>query len=541
MIAIIGLDGGTFRLLESFMNGGITPFLAGMRERGAWGVLHSTLPPHTAPAWATFMTGKNPGRHGIYAFRPLDERVYQGEFRRVVNSRSIPRPSLWELLGRAGKRVGLINVPLTYPPFPVNGFLITGMLTPLGSDRFTYPPALALSLTDYAIDIAPAREYGAAETLDPGFEGPELVRELRSLLRKRTAVALRLLREYAPDFFMLVFTETDRIQHYLWSCVENESHPLRPLLEDFYRELDACLEEVFEAAGREAVRIIMSDHGFGPSPSRSVYINVWLRERGLLRLKGGPSGLSNPRRWLTQLGVDRDRAFAVLRRFFPSRQLTLLFRNWGKRLGAYPIDWERSQAVFIPVFGYVGGIKILLPASSPAYESLRRQIIEGLWEIKDPQTGREVMAQVWPREEVYKGPRLSEAPDVLFALRPDYRCEMSLLVHSVVSARPASKSFWSGTHRGDGILLIEGPGIKRGALPPCHLEDLAPTLLYLMNVPIPADMDGRVIGEALEEGVLSRNPPRYAPPLPGGWAKAEWEEREKEAVLKRLRDLGYLE
>ena len=153
-VLVVGLDGGTLDVIRPLAEGGLLPNVASMLRQGAWGTLRSTTPPHSAPAWASFATGANPGRHGVFHFRAIDRSFYEGsDYTRIVDARSIALPTLWERVSQAGKRVGVLNVPLTYPAQSVNGFLVAGMPAPPNPTAFTYPAELAASLPGYEIDV----------------------------------------------------------------------------------------------------------------------------------------------------------------------------------------------------------------------------------------------------------------------------------------------------------------------------------------------------------------------------------------------------
>jgi len=137
-VLVIGLDGATFDLIKPFAAQGQLPHLKKLMDAGAWSELSSTIPPVTASAWTSFMTGKNPGAHGLFDF--MQRR--KGSYDLVpVSSGERDGKTLWEVAGDAGRKVIVMGVPVTYPPTPVNGLLVTGMLTPRGAKNSTIWPA----------------------------------------------------------------------------------------------------------------------------------------------------------------------------------------------------------------------------------------------------------------------------------------------------------------------------------------------------------------------------------------------------------------
>lgn len=550
-VLIIGLDGATLRVLLPLSAAGLLPNLTRLMERGSWGELHSTVPPHSAPAWSTFATGVNPGKHGVYHFRPIDRGFYDGGFDRVVNARSIAQPSLWARASKAGKRVGVINVPLTYPPEPVNGFIVSGMLTPSSAPVFTFPEELSSELGTYIIDADAGEGGGALEQAN--LQTEEGVRwladSLDAQLAARTEAALRLFSRYQPDLAVVVFTETDRLHHFFWPCLdeaENVPPRLEPFSEwarSFYTRLDESIGQLVAWAGPSAISVLLSDHGFGPYPARQFYVNAWLRDTGLLRVSA-TSVRSAPSRALSRLGLSQARLHRWLSLLLPQHLIRRLRSTWGEHV-RQPIDWERTQAYYMPLFEFVGGIVINEPPDQPGYDVLREQVLTALRELRDPETGAPVVAAAYRREEIYSGPYTHRAPDVILILDTDYVGDRSLLTQSHFGAMAGAGRQWTGTHRFDGVLLAGGPGIRPGRRDArVAMEDVAPTVMHLLGLPVPGEMDGRVVEEMLTPAHLTAHPIDFATGdvERAGRDSTVWEERgEQEQVLERLRSLGYLE
>ena len=562
-VLVVGIDGGTFTILEPLIESGRLPTLGSMVREGARGVLKSTIPPQSAPAWTSLATGKNPGKHGVFQFSRIDRSVYQSGFRRVVNANSIVGSTLWELLSDAGKSVGVMNVPMTYPARAVNGYMITGMLTPRDSTSFTYPPELADELQDYHIDLAVGNDvYGRMAGRDLGTTQARknLVDELKVSLHARADTAVRLMRERPSDFFMIVFTETDRLQHYLWDCLDpktdfyrsREAGFLREEAERLLVELDAEIGRLFRQAGDGAVKMVVSDHGFRSYPDKTVYMNLWLAEQGLLKMHAAGSAGGKLRYWLKKLRISRETIFFVANRLIPSA----LMRNIAAGIhgGQYPIDWEKSTAVYVPILNCVGGIELLLgedvdlgdPATRREYEACREDIMQRLVALRDPATGEPIAASVFRREEVYAGPRSGDAPDIIIAFDPDYRGERSLLASSVVSHTRIQDSHWTGAHAMEGILMLSGCNVMRTNLETRDICDIAPTVLHLLGVAVPSDMDGGVITSALDARFLAKHPVRVcevttpAEDRPETADSAWASEEEMAEIQDHLRGLGYL-
>jgi len=552
-VLVIGLDGATFDVLRPLITAGTLPKLGRMMREGTWGELRSTIPPHSAPAWSSFATGANPGRHGVYHFRSIDRHFYEGKnFSRVVNAHSIALPTMWARASRAGKRVGVINVPLTYPPEPVNGFLVSGMLTPHTAAIFTFPPELSASLHDYVIDAGAGADDGLLEQKNlQSSEGVGwLAHVLEHQLEVRTSTAVRLFDQYQPDLAVVVFTETDRLNHFFWPCLDERLNPpphLRPYTEwakQFYAHLDESIGRLVTAMGEETICIIMSDHGFGPYPTRQFYVNAWLRDQGLLKVRS-TSARSIPSRCLSWLGLSQATLHRLLSNILPRHQVRRMRAAWGQWM-RQPIDWEHTQAYFMPLFDFVGGIVINLPTTSSMYEEVRSALIRNLREVIDPDVGSHIVMEVYRREEIYEGPFVNRAPDLIFVLKPSHVGDRSLLTKSYFGAMAAAGRQWTGTHRFEGILLMKGPPVQPGGkVAFAQIQDLAPTILYLLGLPVPEVMDGRVLEETLSSEYLASHPIYYSqgedmPSVDRG--RTEWEQPADEAqVTERLWALGYLE
>ncbi|MCA9979030.1 MAG: alkaline phosphatase family protein, partial [Anaerolineales bacterium] len=283
-VLAIGLDGGTYDLLLPLVEQGIMPHMAKFLQQGSWGRLESTIPPFTGTAWSTFATGLNPGQHGILSFQKHDRFNYYEQIVDFVDANQLHNP-FWHTLGEAGKRVVIVNVPVTYPPRPVNGMMITGMMTPKNASQFTYPRELAEQLGEYQIDVdfihdeAGFRIYGL-----PPKE--VMLSEIHHVTKTRTQACLRLLQTETWDFFTVVYTGTDRLSHFFWDDLvkllaqptEHGRSPLQDGLITYFRDLDEGIGKLIAAAGPDAHILFMSDHGFGPSPTKRFYINVWLEQ-----------------------------------------------------------------------------------------------------------------------------------------------------------------------------------------------------------------------------------------------------------------------
>jgi predicted AlkP superfamily phosphohydrolase/phosphomutase len=554
-LLIIGLDGGTYDLLQPLIAQGEMPHLAGFLQAGSWGRLASTVPPFTAAAWSSFATGHNPGMHGILSFQRADRYHHYERNKGFNDARQLKRP-IWQYLSDNGRRVAVVNVPLSYPPQPVNGIMITGMMTPPGQP-FTFPRALADKLGDYHIDVDFIRAKGEfAQYAFP--EKTVMLDEIEASTRSRTAVCRQLLAREKWDLFMVVYTGTDRINHFFWDELQHlrdpqangTPDPLLPRLREYFRALDRDIGALMAQVGPQAHLLLMSDHGFGKSPTRRFAVNIWLEKLGLLNPRQGENWFSLGY-WRMKVGRNPWLKKAA-RRLLSQRMQDQLSRQADDAAGGSLIDWERTSAYSVPIYFSVCGIGINradeqaqgLVASGAAYEALRDRIIAAAQQVRDPENGRRIVLEAQRREELFHGPHVPEFPDIILILDPDYVGGKSVAGKQLVEPEVP---FRSGEHRADGIFAAFGPHIRPTAdLPGLQLTDVTATAYYLLGVPVPDDLDGRVLAEIIDPARWAQAPPQYATvPLSAattaGDAAASYSDDQEAAVEERLRSLGYLE
>jgi predicted AlkP superfamily phosphohydrolase/phosphomutase len=553
-VLIIGLDGGTFDFLDPLIERGVMPRLGRIREEGCSGVLESSIPPFTIAAWPSFYTGLNPGKHGVISFHQRQiGGIHPERTGELVNGTHVRGERLWEALGAAGKKVGVINVPMTYPPTPINGFLISGMLTPPEASVYTYPAELANELSDYQIELSGLHHKDAFFRSTDLERSKETVEAIQRMAKQRTVTSLRLMREREWDFFMVVFTGTDRLCHLFWDYLGETDNgkkldpEIQAALMTCYEQLDQHIGALIDQAGDQTTVLMMSDHGFGPGPKRIVFVNRWLEDFGLLQ-RNPTSGQRRSLKRLFELLRNSRAVRRGLRRLLPASGREKIRRATRENVAA-TIDWGRTRASFSLVYFNVVGIEINLIGARPdgivspdgEYEALRQQIMEAASDLVDPATGDRIVKQVYRREDIYCGPLTEAMPDIMIVFNPLYGASPSLLGQKIV--QPVPPLGRKGDHRFNGIFFAWGPNIRTGRLSrPAQITDVMPTTLYLMEQPLPDNLDGQVIEEALAPDFLETHPITYRPATTPAEATGEaWQEGGLAAVTERLRDLGYLE
>lgn len=488
---MLGLDGGTFQLLDPLMAAGELPFLRSLVQRGVSAPLISVYPSKTIPAWYSFATGLDPGALGIFGF--TEPNGGPGKSRLVQGYR--PAEALWDRLSRQGHRVGVLNFPVR-SGHPLNGYLIPGMF---GENPSTYPADVRSRLEEglgepLVAELPPYRESERHAWLTLATQG----------VLQRAKAAEFLQDVYRPDFLFVLFRETDRIEHQHWVECAGGATRMPPDLLAFWRAVDAAcarIDRAFRAQGEPAVTLVISDHGHGPA-SAEFFTNRWLLEEGFLRLRPGAEPWR--RRILSRLLLASER-FGPARRVVGAVADRLRSgegdRHVDRWIGGDPtfeamsakIDWQRTEAYSFPV---PEGI-YLNPYRSDRTPAQHRALLAEIRRRLEayPHAHIEVLE---PRE-IYREVRSPGAPGLLLRvngmetdLRMDFSYPTTLLAH-----RPGF-FYGSGVHRMDGILIGAGNGSSHGAkVGPFSLLDVAPTVLEGMGLAPPASMVGHSFGSWL--------------------------------------------
>ena len=553
-VLVVGLDGATFQLLEPWLESGELPCLSRLYREGVRGTLESVTPPLSPEAWSTFMTGKHPGLHGVMNFLSFRPGSYDIQF---TNGSLIRGKTIWRLLSDAGKRVGVMGVPMTYPPEPVNGYLVSGVETPGVGSRYTHPESLAQELRDALGGYDLHGDF--LDTTDPS----EYLSRLLNMVGNQARAACYLLKRYPADLSVVVIGATDRVQHGFWRYMDR-GHPwhdagtpaqLADAIKTVYRRVDEALAEIIEQVPEPRNMVIMSDHGCGPCHTL-VDLNRWLTQRGYLVLaRRRGMGLSTVRELCSRAAARCPRWLKDLLK----ARLPGLRTQVASLMLLSQVDWAQSQAFAICTqYGYIyvnRRDRFPLGVVEPGAEAdqVCERLAAELGELREPETGEPVVARVVRTPELYDGPASDMLPDLIVLWREGYisRTRTDVSLPTSADARrgvfqPTGRTIeeWSGSHRPDGVLIAHGPVFAApGHIEGARLIDLAPTLLHLLGQPVPEDMTGRVLEELLDPGFLAENPVRYSAAdraETSGVPTAELSPEESEEVAERLRKMGYL-
>jgi predicted AlkP superfamily phosphohydrolase/phosphomutase len=484
------------------------------------------------------MTGCNPGKHGVFDFiQPT------GSDFSLVNATKIKQTTFWQRLSAAGFKVGVLNVPVTYPPQPLNGFMISGILSPKGG-QVCYPADLIdrykADLGDYR--IAPSIQFKS------GIE-EEYIEDIRALIHSHGEWALRLMKDEPMDVMMVHFIALDIMMHALWRFMDHDhpryqDSPYEHAIRDGYKLVDDYIGRMLELIPSEASVMVMSDHGFGPLQN-IVNLNVYLHKRGLLKLSDDVKTQLKAaafRRGITPAGVYRMVERIGLQNL--ATRVSKETRNQvvGRFLSFENVDWSQTVAYSM---GHVGQVYLNMAGREPYgiveqgdYEQRRQEVIDALNELTDEE-GRPLISEIIVREETYHGPYAESGPD-LHLIIDDYNMIAFPLFATDGKVITNQIRGDSGCHRREGIFIAHGPLIQEAQdITGANILDLAPTIMHLLGQAVPRIMDGRVLQEIfashseisyLEEGADTAAP-----------ADSQSLSQDEEAQLEeRLRSLGYL-
>lgn len=476
-VLVIGLDAVSWNVINKV---GLSRLknLGDITNKGASYVLSSTLPAHSAPAWTSAFTGVNPGKHGVYDFFQ-----WTNGKREFTHSGNVRAEYVWETLGRFKKKSIVINVPMTYPSRALNGVMIAGVPTPSAESKgLTYPSNLKDKILRFGYSVDPK-----AKSLNDDYI------RLLDAEKARKETASFLLKNYDWDLGIVVFTALDRIQHRYWSFfegTEQDHDEFSDVIPSAFETVDRLVGELIgEFVDGETTLMVFSDHGFG-SCRTIFFVNEWLRQEGhLSRTK------SETKSRLRSVGFTRDK----LRRRTPSFVRRLVPRS---AIAAVPTKYAASEDIETTSsdawLSSPGGQGIIMNqrklAETHTEERVKNELCEKLSKLRRPNGQEKVIQGAVPREKVYWGPHVQEAPDIMLVLSEGSR------LSEVMNYRNWVKSDNSGWHYRDGILINSGRKFsqvenvqRKTPLERASIMDVAPTIMQLFGIENPAIMDGKAL------------------------------------------------
>ncbi len=532
---IVGLDGATFDVLDPLMAAGHMPRFKAAMDGGARGILRSTVPPITPAAWTTFLTGKQPGTHGIIDFERYDalsNTLSLNSARRLGHVRNI-----WQILSDRGLKVGSINVPLTYPPQPVNGFVVTGFETPGLDSEFVYPADLREDILSRWPDPTLRKNWRRKM-----FGGDKLVSknvEYMSRSFHQGADMTRYLGDrFGWDVLMVVLKFVDNLQHKMWKYIDPRWSDRNPRRKDMatrcFQQLDRAIGSLLDyAKENEATVMFISDHGHGSLEGKT-QPNLMLERWGYLKLRGASVRSST-------------RMKRHVKRLMGARGSVAS----GDLLGDLAVDFAHTKACVMHA-GMAGFLYINLQGRQPGgivaagdYEKLRDELREKFLgescRAVDPKgQSIQLFKAVHKPEELYGCSREEQPwlPDLMLLPHDSLAVVRKIRGHQPVRWLPYSKI--EGTHRDDGIFVVSGPGCANTHDIAAQIGDCAPTILAMLGQSVPDDMEGRVIHEAAAKSLHVEMVAAKATSA-NELADETFSEEDIRKVTERLSDLGYLE
>jgi len=417
--------------------------------------------------------------------------------------------AIWSILGKAGLKVGIVNVPITYPPERVNGFMVAGFPTPPGADDFTYPKGLLTELRRELPDLSLQRTI-----LLPGDEAAQSVYDdTVEVTRRQTEMLTYLMGQKEWDLLMTVFDASDTVGHHFWKYFDPNHPQYNPRwarehgdkIYKIYEVLDQSVAKLLKLADKDTLVIICSDHGFGPI-YYCVCFNSWLIKTGLMQLKtdfGSRARYALYKRGLNNYNLHRVASrLKLLRAEFAYQKKSLISTVLNKTtLGLHDVDWDNTLAYS---FGNFGPLYLNVKGREPNgivdpqnYGKVLSLVESQARNFRDPSTGKPIFEKIIRGRDVYTGQYTDLGPDLLlYDEKMVYRAQriFEFGTEKLVTLHPV----YSGNHDMEGIFIASGESIVPGQTSgPFDLVDVAPTLLHILGLPIPSETDGHVLKEIL--------------------------------------------
>lgn len=531
--AVIGLDGAAWQLVDDMLDNGVMPRLKAIKDAGASGILRSTVPTYTPPAWTSAATGVNPGRHGVYGF----VEGHAQDDAQLVHAGKVRSATVWEMANAQGLRAGIFHLPLTYPARDLNGWMVSGMMTPGYGER---PPAgftAPAELEDRIHSWAPNYAIDVSANWEKDYRDSALCERIIASLDQRVVVLQRLLDEEPVDVLFSVLESPDRMQHVYYRYMDpnddmyysEAGKRLRPDIWRCFQKMDEVVGILDDYARGSGGVLVVSDHGF-TAWEVSVHTNALLEQWGYLKLK--------PTARAMQTSLAR-KMVPLAKKILPAK---VAREAKGKTFAA--IDWSQTKAFASPIpqqgiYVNLEGRERFGIVPPGELEVVKDDLVRRFEELTGPD-GQRVTDTVYRSEDVFSGDSLKGAPDVLPVLK-DHRWEID---DEIFHRDPFTdlSHLPRGAHHPDGIVIVAGTGVTQKTDLQASVLDVTPTLLYLAGAAIPEGLDGTVITDAFDHAHMTAVPPRAMDAMDkGARDEASPYSAEEEAMIEEsLRGLGYL-
>jgi predicted AlkP superfamily phosphohydrolase/phosphomutase len=499
---VLGLDGANWALLEPWLDDGRLPNIATLREQGVWTDMESCLPPVTCPNWRCYSTGKNPGKLGVFWWETIDT---EQRTLTTPDSRSFKSANYWDYLNEAGLSAGIMNLPMTYPPFDIKEYMIAGGP---GSeqDDYTRPPELGNRLDAHGYQLHP-------DTPVTAKEDRQAADELVDLIEQRLITFREQLEDEDVDVAHCTVFYINVLQHFFW-----RGEPTSRAWEIIDDQIGAIREE-----HPDATLLLMSDHGC-KDVDTVFYINSWLKEQSYLVTETEAADV------FSRYGINKKRISKLAHKLGVHSLVTRLApdtvtdqipedeEGFKREQKLEKVDWGRSAAV-----ASGQGLVYVIDDDPQTIKNLVNDL-----KALENESGEPVARKVMRREDAYDGPYVEDAPEVVFDQRPGVHTSGAIGSNPVF----ADVGHWEAENVRTGLFLADGPAVEPTCLDgPVSITDIAPTVLHSVDCPVPTDLDGGVLSLFGGRPVETRKPISYQET--GGTSDGE--------VQERLQNLGYLE
>ena len=508
-VLVVMLAEATFDLIMPLAKAGKLPTFSRLMATGGSGTLQSQMPMVTPQMCGTIVTGRSPGQHGLMDFY---QRGNDGKFKETDGS-ALKAPPVWRILSDAGVRCGILNVPFTFPPEKINGFLIAGEDAPGAHPSIAYPREVFEEVTQR---FGP---YPLKDTFPGGRDKTDYLTLINRDIERQSEIYEYLLKSKPWEFAITFFSHTAMVQHYFWAdhLSTDPANIFKGVVESAYVGLDTAIDKLVRAAGEGATVFVISDSGAGPLSS-GVNINQYLEQQGFLARTPGykPPTRATPGAHSTAQVKSTGGTAETLRRtvqkilrgplkplYFTINYRLRPLKAWiQSHLSGSSIDWSKTRAYSRGQWGYIyinckGRDPHGIVAPGADYDAVCAQIAAAFEKLIDPATGEKAASRVWRRDELYHGPMVELAPDIVIDWKNGaYMPNEASRGDSVFAPRFREYMSWptSGSHRLGGVLIAAGPKVLPGStLQGARIIDLMPTWLHLMGQKIPGEVEGKVI------------------------------------------------
>jgi len=489
---VLGIDAGTYNLINYFISKGKLPIFEKVIREGFSAILKSCHPPITFPAWKCLTTGLGPGRLGVYCFYVWDRKENKMH---MASAHNFKAKDVWDYLGNHGYKVAIVNVPGTFPPKRVNGYMISGHFA-FDDKSYTYPPELKRFIVkEYNYKVEFLRDFRNADE-------NQIVKEAIEMIKTRFEVTKYFILEKNVDFVFSTIFVTDSFGHCFWNKLHRDGNPI----ERVYTAIDNGLRSLTKIANDENFNLlIVSDHGMCQK-RMEMEINTWLYNNHYLHLRKNVFK-TNVNDTIAKCLFDlfdklsfqlvKDKVLTKMIGLFSPEKIYKIADGIQKKdrfsdISIFDsVDWKRTTA-------FAWGLNCLSVLEEKEKDRKLKEITEKLSSVVDPRTQTKIFREIKLGREVYGKTALGNPPDIV--LIPNYGYVANSKLSSMLDPYDYSANGWKAVHDYDGIFIAYGPDVRKNIpinpSPTFEIYDVAPTVLSLYGVPIPS-VDGKVREEIL--------------------------------------------